>query len=504
MPEELLARARAVSKHFGDVRAVERVDLELRAGRIHAVCGENGAGKSTLLKVVAGMLVPDAGTVEIAGEPLRPHTAREAIRRGVAMVLQHFALVPVMTTLENLVLGVEPTVGFAGVLDEARARARASAIATELGVALDLDARVESLGVGDRQRIEIARALFRDARLLILDEPTAVLTKHEAAALYATMRRLAAAGRGIVVVTHKMDEVRDHADVVSVMRRGELVFTEVIDRSSELAAQIDRVTTSIMGRVEVGSEKAERSSRAAAARRRLADGEPLLSLRDVRLGRVLDRITLGVRAGEIVGVAGVEGNGQRELVAVLAGELVPDGGRIDGGPIAVVREDRQIEGLVLDAQLRDNFVLGELDRFRGRLGLLDLGAIEREAKQRLERSGVSPPDLDRPARTLSGGNQQKIVVTRALSRAAKVLVLAQPTRGVDLGAMRDIHREITGAADDGAAVLVVSSDLDELRALASRVVVLARGRIVGELPAAEATDERLGRMMLGLSHEAAV
>jgi simple sugar transport system ATP-binding protein len=409
------------------------------------------------------------------------------------MVLQHFALVPVMTTLENLVLGVEPATRF-GVLDEARARTRAATIATELGVTLDLDARVEDLGVGDRQRIEIARALFRDARLVILDEPTAVLTKHEAAALYATMRRLAEAGRGIVVVSHKMDEVRDHADVVTVMRRGELVFTEVLDRSGDVAAQIDRVTTSIMGREGEGT-----TGRASAARRTAADGEPLLSLRDVRLGRVLDGISLAVRAGEIVGVAGVEGNGQRELVAVLAGELHPEGGRIDGGPIAVVREDRQTEGLVLDAAVRDNLVLGELERFRARLGLLDLGALEREAKARLDRSGVSPPDLDRPARTLSGGNQQKIVVTRALARSAKVLVLAQPTRGVDLGAMRDIHREITGAADAGAAVLVVSSDLDELRALASRIVVLARGRIAGELAVSEATDEHLGRMMLGLA-----
>jgi simple sugar transport system ATP-binding protein len=220
----------------------------------------------------------------------------------------------------------------------------------------------------------------------------------------------------------------------------------------------------------------------------------------VRLGHALGGVTLSLHAGEIVGVAGVEGNGQRELVEVFAGDRSPDAGTVQGGPVAVVREDRQVEGLVLDASVRDNLLLGELDRHsrRGLLGLLDLAAMERDAGARLERSHAVPADLDRPARTLSGGNQQKLVVTRALSRDAKALVLAQPTRGVDLGAMREIHRAILEAARQGAGVLVISSDLDELRALASRIVVLARGRIAGELPVAEATDERLGPLMLGL------
>jgi simple sugar transport system ATP-binding protein len=489
--KEVLARVRAVHKTFGDVRAVRDVTCEFRAGEIHAVCGENGAGKSTLLKLVAGMLVPDGGEVVVAGSPLSPHTAGEAIRRGVAMVLQHFALVPVFTTLENIVLGAELT-GPGGVLDDDRARARVHAIAADLGVELALDTRVEALGIGDRQRVEITRALFRDARLVILDEPTAVLTKTEARALYATVRRLANAGRGIVVVTHKMDEVQDHADVVTVMRRGELVFTEPLDRGGDVSVQIERVTSSIMG--GIAAKEAAASKDAEPAGR----APEVLAMKDVRVGRALDGVSLSLRAGDIVGVAGVEGNGQKELVGVLSGDIQPDAGTVRGGPVAVVREDRQVEGLVLDASVRDNIVLGELGRFTRWLGVLDAGAIEREARARLDRSGA-PPDLDRPARTLSGGNQQKIVVTRALAREAKALVLAQPTRGVDLGAMRDIHAEIAGAARRGAGVLVVSADLDELRALASRIVVLARGRIVGDIPVSEATDEHLGRLMLGLA-----
>jgi general nucleoside transport system ATP-binding protein len=497
----MLARVRSVEKRFGELIAVRDVTCEFNAAEIHAVCGENGAGKSTLLKLVAGMLVPDAGEVVVGAAQLEPHTPREAIRRGVAMVLQHFALVPAFTALENIILGAEPA--SLGILDTASARARAKAIAVELGVTLPLDARVESLGIGDRQRIEIARALFRDARLVILDEPTAVLTKTEAAQLYATVRRLAAAGKGIVVVTHKMDEVREHADVVSVMRRGALVHTKRLDRSGDLEAQVQEVTGLIMsghaaateGRGE-GSPK--KTSRGATSRSEpAAHGEEVLVMKGVSVGRGLVDVSLTLRGGEIVGVAGVEGNGQRELISVLAGDAEPDTGSIRGGPFAIVRDDRQKEGLVLDASLRDNIMLGELGRFAKWAGVLDVNALEREARARIEKSGA-PPDLDRAARTLSGGNQQKIVVTRALARSAKVVALAQPTRGVDLAASSDIHAKVAEVARQGAGVLIISTDLDELRGLASRIVVLARGRIVGELPNT-ATDDEIGRLMLGIA-----
>jgi simple sugar transport system ATP-binding protein len=501
-----------VEKRFGAIAAVRGVTCSFRGGEIHAVCGENGAGKSTLLKLVAGMLVPDAGEVLVGTTRLEPHTPREAIARGVAMVLQHFALVPAFTALENIVLGAEPTGAF-GVIDRHAARARATKIASDLGAPLPLDARVETLGVGDRQRIEIARALFRDARLVILDEPTAVLTKTEATALYATLQRLVERGKGVVVVTHKMDEVRAHADIVSVMRRGELVFTRPLDRSAGVNAQVDAVTAAIMGvatSARGAKARAEAQTKERAAEGNVADA--VLVMTDVQVGLGLVSASLSLRAGEIVGIAGVEGNGQKELVALLAGDVVPARGTVVVGRTAIIREDRQTEGLVLDAPLQDNLVLGELDRF-SHWGLLEMHAFEKEARARMDRSGAlrsleardaSAPsadaqrDLQRTARTLSGGNQQKIVVARALAREAQVIVAAQPTRGVDLAASRDIHAELVDAARGGAGVLLISADLDELRKLSSRILVLARGRIVAELPPT-ASDDELGRLMLGLT-----
>jgi ABC-type uncharacterized transport system ATPase subunit len=509
---EELAQAVGVSIRYGDIVAVRPASVNFRSGLIHAVCGENGAGKSTLLKIVAGMVVPDVGYVEAFGTRLAPHTPREAISRGIGMVLQHFALVPVFTALENIVLGAEPISAF-GVLDLAAARRRAEAVAKELGVDLHLDATVDSLGVGDRQRVELARALYRDAKLLILDEPTAVLTKGEVETLYATLRRLADAGTGVVVVTHKMDEVRDYADEVTVMRRGEVLFTRALDRSggegaASVDAQVDEVTAAIMGAGRATSATgATGAVSAAPAKPSKADAvdsgaaDVVLELKGVSLGRALHDVSFALHAGEIVGVAGVEGNGQRELVAVLARDSAPDRGEVKGAAPALIREDRQLEGLVLDATLRDNMVLGELGSFAGPLGLLDLDALEAEARTRITRSGA-PTDLDRAARTLSGGNQQKIVVARALARlgdkGARALVAAQPTRGVDLGAGGDIHTQLREAAAGGAGVLILSADLDELRALCTRILVLARGRVVAELPPTT-SDEELGRRMLGIA-----
>jgi simple sugar transport system ATP-binding protein len=488
-----LAEVRGVGWRVGDCIAVNDVTCVFRAGEIHAVCGENGAGKSTLLKLVAGMLTPVAGEVVVAGTPLEPHTPREAARRGIAMVLQHFALVPAFTALENIVLGAE-RVSSLGVLDDASARARALAVTAELGVEIPLDSPVELLGVGDRQRIEIARALFRDAKLIILDEPTAVLTKGEVAALYATLKRLAKdQGKGIVVVTHKMDEVRSYADVVSVMRKGELVFTRPLDRAGNLEAQVDAVTAAILGAVP--SPRGTREDLAKADGADAGARRPVLAMNDVGVGRGLVSATLTVHSGEIVGVAGVSANGQEELVALIAGDLAPTRGTIVAEPAAVIREDRQVDGLVLDASLRDNIVLGELEKF-SRFGMLDLDALEREANQRLA-STSAPQDPTRGARGLSGGNQQKIVVARVLARNTNLIVAAQPTRGVDLAASQDIHAALMDAARRGAGILVISADLDELRKLASRILVIARGRIVADLPAT-ASDDEIGRLMLGL------
>jgi len=468
-------------KSYGEVRAVRGVSASFDAGKIHAVVGENGAGKSTLLKMAAGVVVPDSGEVRVEGALLSPHTAAAAIARGVAMVQQHFALVPVFTALENVMLGAEPVASL-GRLDFERARAKVRAVMRDIGAELPLDAAVETLGVGDRQRLEIARALYRDAKIVVLDEPTAVLTPGEADALYATLRRLADAGRTIIVVTHKLDEVRDHADVVSVMRRGELVVT-----LAKREADVRTLAEAIMG-----------GEPPAPIERRAGDlGATALRVVALEQGRALRGVTFEVRAGEIVGIAGVEGNGQRELVRVLAG-LDEANGAIEGGPIAVVHEDRHAEGLVLDASVAENLVLGELTRF-ARFGWIDAAAFARESRARFDAAGIAPPDPTLSARALSGGNQQKIVVARALARTergAPVLVVAHPTRGVDLGASRAIHDRILGCAARGVAVLVVSADLHELRALCDRILVMARGAIAAEMPPT-ANDREIGAAMLG-------
>lgn len=485
----VLAQAVDVERRCGEVRAVSDVSCVLRGGEIHAVCGENGAGKSTLLKLFAGMMVPDRGRVEVMGSALSPGTPREAIRRGVSIVLQHFALIPSFSVLENVMLGHEPA-GALGVLDVDEARRRTRKVFDDLGVAIALDAPVSTLGIGDKQRVEIARALYRDARLVMLDEPTAVLTKAEADALYRTLRRLSEQGKGIVVVTHKMDEVRAHADWVTVLRRGKRVLSMALD--GDRRAQAEQVTRAVMG--DAPGERTTVVSAVDPAAR------TVLALQDVTLGRALRGLSLEVRAGEIVGVAGVEGNGQRELVAVLAGDVSVDAGTVVGAPFAVVREDRQHQGLVLDASLEENLLLGELGAV-ARWGVIDREASDRETDQRLRASGVDAKK-DRLARSLSGGNQQKIVMARALARMkqgrARALVAAQPTRGVDIAASVDIHRRLREVAEQGGGVLVVSSDLDELRALCHRLVVLNRGRIVADLPPT-VEDGVIGRHMLGVA-----
>jgi simple sugar transport system ATP-binding protein len=457
-----------VDKRFGAVHAVKRASLAFERGRIHAVVGENGAGKSTLLRIAAGLLVPDEGETRVDGRKLAPHTPAEALSRGVAMVQQHFALVDVLTALENVVLGREPR-GKWGGLDLGAARAKAEAVAREIGASIAWDARVATLGIGERQRVEIARALYRDARVVILDEPTAVLTPGEASSLYATLRRLADAGRAVVVVTHKLDEVRDFADVATVMRRGAIVETRDVTRSGD---EVRSLARAIMGNESVAP--LERGSRT------IGGGEPVLVLRDVRMGRAVRGVSLEVRAGEIVGIAGVEGNGQREIVRAIA-QL----DAIDSGSISPAAD---VIAIVL---------LGELARF-ARYGLLDADAMDREARARSARA-QGPDDVTIVARTLSGGNQQKLVVARAIARVeeghARVLLVAHPTRGVDLAASRAIHAEILAAAGRGAAVVVVSADLHELRALSDRIVVLARGRVSAQLPP-DATDDVIGQAML--------
>jgi simple sugar transport system ATP-binding protein len=492
-------RVVSVTKRYGATLAVREGSLALEAGKIHAIVGENGAGKSTLSSIAAGLAEPDAGHVEVNGEKLTPHTARAAIARGVGMVQQHFRLIEALTVLENAMLGVEPMKSF-GRVDIAAARAKLATVQAELGSSLSPSAPVATLGVGERQRLEIARVLYRDAKIVLLDEPTAVLSPQDAAALYTTLRRLASAGRAIAVVTHKIDEVLDHADAVTVMRRGRVVSTRNVDRAGDRDVQRRALLHDAFHDSEEMSAVVARGS---------DEAEPvLLEIEGLKAGAKLRGVRLNVRAKEIVGVAGVEGNGQTELVEVLAGLRGTSAGAVRArGRVLVVHDDRQVRGLVLAAAVADNAVLGEHERFARFYGV-DVAALRSEAKRRVRDGAVVPEEIDLPAAALSGGNQQKLVVARALARGGesgspRVFVLSQPTRGVDIAAARQIHLRIVAAAESGAGVLVISADTDELRALCHRIVVIARGRIVGDARRdAEgkwdeaATNERLGARMI--------
>jgi simple sugar transport system ATP-binding protein len=492
----------AVSRRFGDFLAVREASVEIAPGAIHAIIGENGAGKSTLLKMAAGALATSAGEVRVDGRALAPATPAEAVRRGVGMVHQHFMLVGAFRAIENVILGGEPVLSL-GRLDLDGAAARAAKIMKEAGLAVPLDALTSTLTVGERQRLEILRVLYRGARAVLLDEPTAVLSPLEAEDLYVTLRRLADGGASIAVVTHRLDEVVRHADHVTVMRRGQVVLSQAQDRAAPLST--DDLTRAIMGGAPPPPFAPPPLAEGAAVVLEVKG----LTLADAAGRRLLDGVDLAVRAGEIVGVAGIEGNGQRELVRALAGMEPRVAGRVAvagkdvsaattrarRGVLGVVHEDRHAEGLLLDASVGDNLVLGDL-------GDADGADEQATIARRIERFGVQPPDAARLAGELSGGNQQKIVMARALDRlrdagAKAAAVLAQPTRGVDVGAAAVIHRAIGEAAAAGMAVLVLSADLGELRRLSHRIVVMRRGKIVASLPR-EASETEIGRAMLGV------
>jgi len=477
----------AIDKSYGALRAVHDAELEIRCGSLHAVVGENGAGKSTLLKVGAGIVRPDAGQIWSFGVREVAYDARRAQALGIAMVQQHFALFEELTALENIIIGHEPVRAWRAVggIDVAMATERVLAVLQELGVQLPLHAKVATLGVGDKQRLEIARALYRDARIIILDEPTAVLTPLEATALYATLRRLVGDGRGVVVVTHKLDEVETHADVVTVMRRGTTLATRPVRHGEEVA----RLGGELVGGEPLPELRPRPPLQAHEA------GGVRLRISELTCGRGLRGVSLEVYAGEIVGIAGVLGNGQSELIRILGGLLEADGGELVTGTLEVVHEDRQTTGLVLDASVEENLVHGQLARF-SRWGLVDDARVHAEAMARIERFDVRPRTPETPARALSGGNQQKVVIARALARDPAVLVIAHPTRGVDLVAARSLHEQIFAAAARGTAVLVIGADLTELRLLCGRILVMLRGRIVATLPPS-ADDATLGAAMLG-------
>ncbi|MBK9260512.1 MAG: ATP-binding cassette domain-containing protein [Polyangiaceae bacterium] len=482
---------------YGDFWAVRDASVTLEPGVIHAIVGENGAGKSTLLKAAAGFVPYVAGNVHVEGNA-----------SAIGMVHQHFMLVSAFTALENLVLGAEPTRSL-GRLDLATARSRANELMKQTGLTVNLDAVTRDLAVGERQRLEILRVLYRGARAVLLDEPTAVLSPIEAAELYATLGKLAKDGATIAVVTHHLHEVIRFAHHVTVMRRGRTVASRPIDRA-EGAALEDELTRAIMGGEPPAPTKAPELPDKPADALTIEN----LVLVDANGKRVLDGVQLSVKKGEIVGVAGIEGNGQHELIRAIAGLEPHVTGTIELGgkpfdhvrsaedmrarrrALAVVHEDRHAEGLMLEASVGDNLVLGEL-------GDLKSAAQEKNViARRIEHFGVFPAEAERAAGALSGGNQQKIVMARALDRVEAspdraVVVLGQPTRGVDVGAAAVIHRAIVSAAEKGLGVLMISADLGELKRLSHRIVVLSGGRIVADLPP-DTPDDVIGRAMLGM------
>jgi simple sugar transport system ATP-binding protein len=501
---------RSIDKRFGAVQANRAVDLTVPAGTVHGIVGENGAGKSTLMSILYGFYQADAGTIEVDGRRVTIRNSHDAIRLGIGMVHQHFMLVDTFSALDNIMLGAEPSWSLPA--SRRAVRARLDALMRETGLAVRLDATVADLPVGERQRLEILKALVRGARILILDEPTAVLTPQETDALFAVLRGLSDRGTTILLITHKLKEIMALCDAVTVMRQGAVVLDTPIARTS-----IDALAEAMVGRrVHLG-----RDAGAAPAAR---SGEVLLRAQHLgwrdALGvpRLAD-VSLALHAGEIVGIAGVSGNGQSELLDVLAGLLAPQQGTLElGGErfdathwltpsraralrLAHVPEDRHKRGLVLAFAAWESSVLGYQDRPRYRRGgFLKRAAMRDDCAQMMERYDVRPRQCDLGSSKFSGGNQQKLVLAREAQVGIgepRVLLVGQPTRGVDIGAIEFIHGRLRAMRDAGGAVLVVSSELDEILALADRVLVMNAGRIVGELPIEQCSEAALGRLMGG-------
>ena len=496
-PERPLAVSlKGIVKRYPRVIANDGVELSVASGSIHALVGENGAGKSTLMKILYGMVRPDEGAIEINGKATAFSGPQAAIAAGVGMVHQHFMLVGPMTVYENVVLGSEPFGGSAesmiGAWDRVKARTDTERLSKEYGLAVHPDARVEDLSVGEQQRVEILKVLYRGARILILDEPTAVLTPQEADALFNTLRRLRDSGATILFISHKLKEVLKLCDAVTVLRRGKTVGSWPISQVSQ-----QDIARRMIGDLEEGELKAEPYGGPAA--------DALSLERVVVIGRrgekALQDVSLQVRAGEVLGVAGVEGNGQRELAELVCGLLPAAAGRVmRPGRAAYVPEDRHQHGLLLAAEAWENMLLGrQNERQFSQPFRLNRPAIERHCRQIIADYDLRPPEMAQPASAFSGGNQQKIVVGREISKAPSLLVAAHPTRGVDLAASRLIHRKILETKARGAGVLLISSDLDELLSLSDRIVVLFAGRIAGECARGEATVEKLGLWMAGVS-----
>ncbi len=540
-PRVALAELVGITKTFGALVANDAIDLDVQTGEVHALLGENGAGKSTLTRILYGLSQPDHGEIRIDGHRVRIASPADAMAAGIGMVTQEFSLVDTMTVTENLML---VGVGL-GTINRAAARVRVLAAAARIGVTIDPDAVIETLSVGERQRVEIVKALFHDCRLLILDEPTAVLVPHDVEVLFASIRRLTAAGMGVIFISHKLHEVAAIADRVSILRRGRIVASVPAKGLAprQIAAMMvgaDAVAVSDADDVDalatviglmpddhpIPAERAPESPAPVAAHVAAhvpapvaapvlvpARRGPALTIHELSLAgpakQLLDRVSITVEAGEIVGVAGVSGNGQTELVSVLGGMIEASSGTVHVGTTDVtaadvterlraglgrLTEDRR--GSVMpNLTVEQNLVLEDLDQFR--VGpFLSRRRIREHVAELMHRFDIRANATD-PIRSLSGGNMQKVILARAISRNPRALVAAQPTRGLDIGACEYVYSQLRALRDDGAGVLLISEDLDELLGLCDRIVVLFSGRLIGEMRAADASREQLGALMTG-------
>ena len=493
-----------ISKQFPLVLANDDVTFNVQKGEIHALVGENGAGKSTLMNILYGLLHADSGTLAVDGKAAHFTGPGDAIAQGIGMVHQHFMLIPPLTVAENVVLGQEPSKR--GFVDKARANQTVKALSDQYGLKVDPTAKVETLSVGIEQRIEIIKVLYRGAEILILDEPTAVLTPQEVDELFEILSSLKDQGKTIIFITHKLQEVMAVADTVTVMRRGKVVGTVSTQDTTRQDIATMMVGRQVLFRVE---------------RTQAEPGEVVLMVKDLNaldnkdLPALRD-ISFSVREGEILGIAGVEGNGQTELVEVLTGLRKARSGQVElNGQVITnysprlirekgtghIPEDRHRRGLVLDFTVAQNMVLGIHYRkpFVRHLGLdvINFGPIREKAQRLLKEFDIRPPDHENLAGNLSGGNQQKVIVAREFDQNPKLLIAAQPTRGIDVGSIEFIHQRLLQARDKGKAVLLISADLEEILSISDKIAVMYEGQIVGTLEPAEATEERLGLMMTG-------
>jgi simple sugar transport system ATP-binding protein len=492
---------RNVTKRFGDVLANDGINMRVADRSIHAIIGENGAGKSTAMNILYGFYKADEGEVLIDGVPRSISSPADAIDLGLGMVHQHFMLVEPLTVTENIILGAEPGTDLA--INYKQARSRVAEISKQYGFRINPDTRIADLSVGQQQRVEILKTLYRGARILILDEPTAVLTPQEVAEMFSILRRLRDQGNTIIIITHKLAEVLALSDNITVMRDGRVV--------GDLATA--EATAEGLAKMMVGREVLLRVEKKPADPK-----EAVLTVRDLTLrvseGRpVLDRVSFEVRAGETLGIAGVEGNGQTELIEIIAGlvhqtdgEILLKGESINSLDthrrkrlgIAHIPEDRHRRGLLLPFDLAANSILGvHHDPPIAGAVLLDTGVIDERAARLVQEYDVRPPNIRLPARALSGGNQQKLIVAREFDIRPKLVLVAQPTRGVDIGATEFIHRKLIELRDAGAAVLLVSAELDEVLSLSDRVIVIYEGRVVGEVDPRSVSEEEIGLMMTG-------